>query len=125
MIEELGWYDPEAKDPQQRQSLKRERIAYWLSVGAQPTATARDLLKMMRAVLDGKLGPSVRGSLVDENGLDWNGLTHGFRAFADYHQASDTFVVLTANILSSNPSWSFHWTTIPKNPVRDNPERTS
>ena len=61
-------------------------------------STARDLLAMMRALLAGKLGQQARDSLVDENGLDWNGLTHGFRAFADYHQASDVFVVLTANI---------------------------
>ena len=63
-------------------------------------STARDLLAMMRAVLAGKLGSEVREALVNEDGLTWNGLTHGFRAFADYHQASDTFVVLTANIQS-------------------------
>jgi small subunit ribosomal protein S16 len=45
VIEELGWYDPHAKEQDQQSSLNRERIEYWLGVGAQPTETVRDLLK--------------------------------------------------------------------------------
>ncbi|MGC9455131.1 MAG: 30S ribosomal protein S16 [Phycisphaerae bacterium] len=45
VIEELGWYDPEAKDPEKQVSLNRERIEYWLGVGAQPSDTVRNLLK--------------------------------------------------------------------------------
>jgi len=45
VIEELGWYDPNAKDTEEQISLKRERIEYWLSVGAQPSDTVSDLLK--------------------------------------------------------------------------------
>jgi len=45
VLEELGWYDPQAKTPDRQVSLKRERIEYWLSVGAQPTDTVRDLLR--------------------------------------------------------------------------------
>ena len=45
VIEELGWYDPCAKDPGKQISLKRDRIEYWLSVGAQPSTTVADLLK--------------------------------------------------------------------------------
>ncbi|MFH0980986.1 MAG: 30S ribosomal protein S16 [Planctomycetota bacterium] len=44
-LEELGYYDPLAKATEKQVSLKRERIEYWLSVGAQPTETVRDLLK--------------------------------------------------------------------------------
>ena len=44
-IEELGWFDPEASDPQKQVSLNRERIEYWLKVGAQPSPTVHDLLK--------------------------------------------------------------------------------
>ena len=44
-IEELGWYDPNAKTPEKQVSLNRERIEYWLSVGAQPSETVNDLLK--------------------------------------------------------------------------------
>ncbi len=44
VIEQLGWYDPKAKEADQRVSLNRERIEYWLSVGAQPSNTVRGLL---------------------------------------------------------------------------------
>ena len=45
VIEELGWYDPNARDADKQLSLNRERIEYWLGVGAQPSQTVRDLLK--------------------------------------------------------------------------------
>ncbi|MCP4590572.1 MAG: 30S ribosomal protein S16 [bacterium] len=44
-IEELGYFDPLVADPEQQVKLKRERIEYWLSVGAQPSRTVRNLLK--------------------------------------------------------------------------------
>ena len=43
-IEELGHYDPLVSDTEKQVTLKRERIEYWLSVGARPTETVRDLL---------------------------------------------------------------------------------
>ena len=43
VIEELGWYDPHASGEQVK--FDTERVAYWLSVGAQPSETVRDLLK--------------------------------------------------------------------------------
>jgi len=45
VIEELGWYDPTAKVPEKQISLNRERIEYWLGVGAQPSETVRQLLE--------------------------------------------------------------------------------
>jgi len=45
VLEELGWYDPEAKSADKQVSLNRQRIEHWLSVGAQPSDTVRDLLK--------------------------------------------------------------------------------
>jgi small subunit ribosomal protein S16 len=45
VIEELGWYDPNAKSPKNQVDLNRERIEYWLSVGAQPSETAGKLLE--------------------------------------------------------------------------------
>ncbi len=44
VLEELGWYDPEAKSEDQQISLNRQRIEYWLSEGAQPSDTVRDIL---------------------------------------------------------------------------------
>ncbi len=45
VIEELGWYDPGAKEPDKRISLNRERIEHWLKAGARPTDTVADLLR--------------------------------------------------------------------------------
>jgi len=45
VIEELGWYDPNEQEADKRSSLNRERIEYWLSVGAVPSDTVRNLLK--------------------------------------------------------------------------------
>ena len=45
VIEQLGWYDPNAKEPEKQASLNRERIEYWLREGAQPSGTVRDLLR--------------------------------------------------------------------------------
>ncbi len=45
VIEELGIYDPAVKDTDCRAVLKGERIAYWLSVGAQPSENCAVLIK--------------------------------------------------------------------------------
>ena len=44
VIEELGSYDPLDDDEERQVVLKRERIEYWLSVGAQPSDTVRRIL---------------------------------------------------------------------------------
>jgi small subunit ribosomal protein S16 len=44
-IEELGFYDPLAKDKDKAVQLKRERIEYWLGVGAQPSETVGQILR--------------------------------------------------------------------------------
>lgn len=45
VIEQLGWFDPEATEPEKQAQLNRERIEHWLKVGAEPSATVHDLLK--------------------------------------------------------------------------------
>ena len=42
-IEELGYYDPSKNPP--KLSLNKERIQYWLGVGAQSSATVHNILK--------------------------------------------------------------------------------
>lgn len=44
VLENLGWYNPMEKDADKQVSLKADRIRHWLSVGAQPSDTVRDLL---------------------------------------------------------------------------------
>lgn len=44
VIEPLGWYDPMALDKTKQLELKADRIKHWLSMGAQPTDTVKDIL---------------------------------------------------------------------------------
>ncbi len=44
VLEELGLYDPLNAKEDQQVVLRRERIEYWLSVGAQPSDTVRRML---------------------------------------------------------------------------------
>jgi small subunit ribosomal protein S16 len=44
VIEQLGWYDPNANEPDKQVFLNRERIEHWLSVGAKPSDTVRQIL---------------------------------------------------------------------------------
>jgi small subunit ribosomal protein S16 len=45
VLEELGTYDPMVPETDARALLNGERIAYWLSVGAQPSDAVRVLIK--------------------------------------------------------------------------------
>lgn len=40
-IEDLGWYNPHSN----KFEFRKERVLYWLKVGAQPTETVSQLLK--------------------------------------------------------------------------------
>jgi small subunit ribosomal protein S16 len=44
-IEELGHYDPMARNPESQTVLDVSRIRYWLSVGAQPSEKVQALLR--------------------------------------------------------------------------------
>jgi small subunit ribosomal protein S16 len=44
-IEELGHYDPRAKDVAKQIVLNSERAAHWLGAGARPSETVAKLLK--------------------------------------------------------------------------------
>lgn len=45
VIEELGSYNPVDPNEEGQVVLKRDRIEYWLSVGAQPSDTVKRLLE--------------------------------------------------------------------------------
>ena len=44
-LENIGFYDPFGEDEKKKIRIDRERAAYWLSVGAQPSQTVLDFLK--------------------------------------------------------------------------------
>lgn len=48
-IEDLGWYNPNTK----KHELKKERILYWIKIGAQPSDTVHNLLIKV-GIIEGK-----------------------------------------------------------------------
>ena len=50
-VEEVGFYNPLTKE----KVLKQDRIKYWLSVGAKPSATVHNLLISEKIVEGGKI----------------------------------------------------------------------
>ncbi len=59
VIEPLGWYDPIAKDQTKQVNLNIGRVKHWLSVGAQPSDTVRDILIKM-SLVDGTATAALR-----------------------------------------------------------------
>lgn len=51
-VEKIGTYAPQHKHQDQELRVDLERAAYWVSVGAQPTDTARTLLNRARREAD-------------------------------------------------------------------------
>jgi small subunit ribosomal protein S16 len=47
-IEEVGHYDPMVRNKAERVKLKLERIEYWISVGAKPSANVATLIKKVK-----------------------------------------------------------------------------
>jgi small subunit ribosomal protein S16 len=45
ILEKLGHYDPLEKDESKQLVLDKERVQYWLGVGAIPSETVSDILK--------------------------------------------------------------------------------
>ena len=61
-------------------------------------STAGDLHRLIGAVLSGALGQAARAALMREEGLRWNGVTNGYRAFADYYKDTALEVIFTGNL---------------------------
>ncbi len=60
-IETLGWYDP--KQEGNNFSLNLDRVNYWLSCGAQPSDTAKSLIKKAGSL---PVEQAVSGAVTDE-----------------------------------------------------------
>ena len=50
-IEVLGTYNPQAHKREEELKLKIDRVDHWLGVGAQPTDTAKSLIRQGRMSL--------------------------------------------------------------------------
>ncbi len=49
-IERVGFYNPVARGQEERMRIDLDRVDHWLSVGAQPTERARQLIDTARRV---------------------------------------------------------------------------
>lgn len=56
-LETLGLYDPIAKDAERQVTLDVERARHWISVGAQPSETARSIFHRMGVFAGMDRGP--------------------------------------------------------------------
>ena len=65
--------------------------------GGSVYSTPRDIYRVMRGVELGMYGASARTALERPTGFVWNGVTNGYRAFADWHSKDSTFVVFAGN----------------------------
>lgn len=48
VIENLGTYDPLESNNEKQIALKKDRVEYWLSVGAKPTESVAAILKKFK-----------------------------------------------------------------------------
>lgn len=52
VLENLGWYAPQAKDKAKQHHLEIDRIKDWIAKGAQPSDTVMDML-VNQGIVDG------------------------------------------------------------------------
>jgi CubicO group peptidase (beta-lactamase class C family) len=83
----------------ERVNAPLEDFSFLVGAGSV-VSTARDLHALVRAIRQGKLGEGPRQSFGNEDGIEFNGQTSGFRAFADWHAKTDITVVFLGNLLT-------------------------
>jgi CubicO group peptidase (beta-lactamase class C family) len=67
-------------------------------------STARDLLQLSRALLDGTLGKDARANLVRRGNLRWSGSTDGFFSYLDHDSLSGVTSVFLGNMHDGAPA---------------------
>src|SRR5437868_8460846 len=72
-------------------------LSFLVGAGSVYT-TPHDLFLVMRGLVSGAYGPSAREALLRPNGLHWNGVTNGFRAFSDWYPADSLTVIYFSNL---------------------------
>ncbi|MFL5606905.1 MAG: serine hydrolase domain-containing protein [Gemmatimonadaceae bacterium] len=71
-------------------------LSFLVGAGSVYT-TPRDVFAVMQGLLRGTYGAGARAALVRPTGLSWNGVTNGFRAFADWSAADSLSVLFFGN----------------------------
>ena len=63
-VEDLGFYDPRTKQAR----CKKERVSYWLKIGARPTASAHNLLVKEGAISGPKKAIKIKNKKEEKTG---------------------------------------------------------
>src|SRR4029453_13109796 len=71
-------------------------LSFLVGAGSVYT-TPRDVFAVMQGLIGGTYGATARGALVRPTGLSWNGVTNGFRAFADWRPSDSLSVLFFGN----------------------------
>jgi CubicO group peptidase (beta-lactamase class C family) len=71
-------------------------LSFLVGAGSVYT-TPRDIFAVMQGLIRGTYGTVARGALVRPTGLSWNGVTNGFRAFADWRPSDSLSVLFFGN----------------------------
>ena len=71
-------------------------LSFLVGAGSVYT-TPHDVFEVMQALIRGTYGTTARGALVRPAGLSWNGVTNGFRAFADWRPSDSLSVLFFGN----------------------------
>jgi CubicO group peptidase (beta-lactamase class C family) len=61
-------------------------------------STARDLMRMLLATVDGRLGEARRTTAVRNGKVDWNGSSNGYRAFALWDSTNGIAITYCGNV---------------------------
>lgn len=72
-------------------------LSFLVGAGSVYT-TPRDIFLVMRGLVNGTYGLTAREALLRPDGLHWNGVTNGFRAFADWIPADSLTVIFFSNL---------------------------
>jgi CubicO group peptidase (beta-lactamase class C family) len=63
-------------------------------------STPRDLLRCIRTLVDGGYGESAQLYTLRDGGVSWNGVTAGYRTFADHDSSTGRSVIVCANLVT-------------------------
>ncbi|MEM6571307.1 MAG: serine hydrolase domain-containing protein [Planctomycetota bacterium] len=85
--------------PRGMQHAALQDTSYLVGGGSLYSSPA-DIHVFARTLLDGGYGDAVTAAYAREDGYRWNGITDGFRAFADHYPAEDAHVVWCGNVHS-------------------------
>lgn len=81
-----------------------EKDLTFLAGAGSMWSTARDLLQLSRALLEGALGNDARANLVRRGNLRWSGSTDGFFSYLDHDSLSGVTSVFLGNLHAGAPA---------------------